>query len=142
MADAATRSTAIRPLIPRPFGHPWAGGDAGPRSTRIDPFFEARGRDGSFVQESRFASICAAIRGLFVAPADRGEPAGVAQQRRGVRAALCHLGAEWALARHRAGEKLFVDYAGHTVEVVDPASGEIRTASLGAACAALPTLLK
>jgi hypothetical protein len=47
-----------------------------------------------------------------------------------------------ALDRHRAGEKLFVDYAGHTVEVVDPASGEIRTASLGAACAAFPTLLK
>jgi transposase len=31
---------------------------------------------------------------------------------------------------HRAGEKLFVDYAGHTVEVVDPASGEIRTAQI------------
>jgi transposase len=27
-------------------------------------------------------------------------------------------------------EKLFVDYAGHTVEVVDPASGEIRTAQI------------
>lgn len=31
---------------------------------------------------------------------------------------------------HRAGEKLFVDYAGQTVEVVDPASGEIRTAQI------------
>lgn len=31
---------------------------------------------------------------------------------------------------HRAGERLFVDYAGHTVEVVDPASGEIRTAQI------------
>jgi transposase len=31
---------------------------------------------------------------------------------------------------HRAGEKLFVDYAGHTVEVVDRASGEIRTAQI------------
>ena len=31
---------------------------------------------------------------------------------------------------HRAGEKLFVDDAGHTVEVVDPASGEIRTAQI------------
>jgi transposase len=31
---------------------------------------------------------------------------------------------------HRAGEKLFVDYAGPTVEVVDPASGEIRTAQI------------
>jgi transposase len=31
---------------------------------------------------------------------------------------------------HRAGEKLFVDYAGHTVEVVDSASGEIRTAQI------------
>ena len=31
---------------------------------------------------------------------------------------------------HRAGEKLFVDYAGHTVEVVDPGSGEIRTAQI------------
>lgn len=31
---------------------------------------------------------------------------------------------------HRAGEKLFVDYAGQTVEVVDRLSGEIRTAQL------------
>ena len=31
---------------------------------------------------------------------------------------------------HRAGEKLFVDYAGQTVEVVDRASGEIRTAQI------------
>jgi transposase len=31
---------------------------------------------------------------------------------------------------HRAGETLFVDYAGQTVEVVDPASGEIRTAQI------------
>jgi len=27
---------------------------------------------------------------------------------------------------HRAGEKLFVDYAGQTVPVIDPATGEIR----------------
>jgi transposase len=32
--------------------------------------------------------------------------------------------------RHRAGEKLFVDYAGQTVAVVDPASGEIREAQI------------
>jgi transposase len=31
---------------------------------------------------------------------------------------------------HRAGEKLFVDYAGQTVEVVDPTSGEIREAQI------------
>ncbi|MGB7552169.1 MAG: IS21 family transposase [Chromatiaceae bacterium] len=31
---------------------------------------------------------------------------------------------------HRAGEKLFVDYAGQTVAVVDPASGELRTAQI------------
>jgi transposase len=31
---------------------------------------------------------------------------------------------------HRAGEKLFVDYAGQTVEVVDRASGEIREAQI------------
>jgi transposase len=31
---------------------------------------------------------------------------------------------------HRAGEKLFVDYAGQTVEVVDRHSGEIRTAQI------------
>lgn len=31
---------------------------------------------------------------------------------------------------HRAGETLFVDDAGQTVEVVDPASGEIRTAQI------------
>jgi len=31
---------------------------------------------------------------------------------------------------HRAGEKLFVDYAGQTLEIVDPRSGEIRTAQI------------
>ena len=31
---------------------------------------------------------------------------------------------------HRAGEKLFVDYAGQTVEVIDRGSGEIRTAQI------------
>jgi transposase len=31
---------------------------------------------------------------------------------------------------HRAGEKLFVDYAGYSAEVVDPASGAIRTAQI------------
>lgn len=31
---------------------------------------------------------------------------------------------------HRAGEKLFVDYAGQTIPVVDPATGEIRQAQL------------
>jgi transposase len=31
---------------------------------------------------------------------------------------------------HRAGEKLFVDYAGHTVPVIDPRTGEIRSAQI------------
>jgi len=31
---------------------------------------------------------------------------------------------------HRVGEKLFVDYAGQTVGVIDPATGEVRTAQL------------
>jgi transposase len=31
---------------------------------------------------------------------------------------------------HRAGEKLFVDYAGQTVPVVDPATGEVRPAQI------------
>ena len=31
---------------------------------------------------------------------------------------------------HRAGEKLFVDYAGQTIPVTDPVSGQIREASL------------
>lgn len=31
---------------------------------------------------------------------------------------------------HRIGEKLFVDYAGHTVPVIDGRSGEIRTAQI------------
>ena len=31
---------------------------------------------------------------------------------------------------HRAGEKLFVDYAGHTVPVIDEATGEIRPAQI------------
>ena len=32
--------------------------------------------------------------------------------------------------RHKAGEKLFVDYAGQTAEVVDPDTGEIRAAQV------------
>jgi len=32
--------------------------------------------------------------------------------------------------RHPAGERLFVDYAGHTIEVIDPQTGEVRTAQL------------
>ena len=31
---------------------------------------------------------------------------------------------------HRAGEKLFVDYAGHTVPIIDPLTGEIRPAQI------------
>lgn len=31
---------------------------------------------------------------------------------------------------HRAGEKLFVDYAGHTVPVIDERTGEVRTAQI------------
>jgi len=31
---------------------------------------------------------------------------------------------------HRAGEKLFVDYAGPSVEIIDPESGEVRQAQL------------
>ena len=32
--------------------------------------------------------------------------------------------------RHKAGEKVFVDYAGQTVEIVDPETGEIRAAQV------------
>jgi hypothetical protein len=32
--------------------------------------------------------------------------------------------------RHPAGERLFVDYAGHTVDVIDPTTGEVRTAQM------------
>jgi transposase len=32
--------------------------------------------------------------------------------------------------RHPAGERLFVDYAGHTIDVIDPMTGEVRTAQL------------
>jgi len=32
--------------------------------------------------------------------------------------------------RHLAGERLFVDYAGHMVDVIDPTTGEVRTAQL------------
>lgn len=31
---------------------------------------------------------------------------------------------------HRAGEKLFVDYAGYTLSVIDPRTGEIRSAQI------------
>lgn len=32
--------------------------------------------------------------------------------------------------RHPAGERLFVDYAGRTIDVIDPQTGEVRTAQM------------
>ena len=32
--------------------------------------------------------------------------------------------------RHPAGERLLVDYAGHTIDVIDPQTGEVRTAQV------------
>jgi transposase len=50
---------------------------------------------------------------------------------------FCHLYRQWAKKldvtlrqEHRAGEKLFVDYAGQTVPIVDPATGEITQAQI------------
>jgi transposase len=36
----------------------------------------------------------------------------------------------WMRQEHRAGEKLFVDYAGDTVDVVNPKTGEVRAAQI------------
>jgi transposase len=35
-----------------------------------------------------------------------------------------------AFSERAAGERLFVDYAGHTVDVVCPKTGEVRTAQI------------
>ena len=50
---------------------------------------------------------------------------------------FCLLYGEWAKRlhpsmrlRHKAGEKLFVDYAGQTVPIVDPDTGEVRQAQI------------
>lgn len=50
---------------------------------------------------------------------------------------FCHRYHQWRLAQkrsmrqhHRAGEKLFIDYAGPTVEVIDRATGEVRQAQV------------
>ena len=50
---------------------------------------------------------------------------------------FCELHRKWAKkldlvlrGSHRAGEKLFVDYAGQTVSVVDPKTGEVTQASI------------
>jgi transposase len=50
---------------------------------------------------------------------------------------FCERYREWAKKldvslrqKHRAGEKLFVDYAGHTMSIIDPATGEIRDAQV------------
>jgi transposase len=50
---------------------------------------------------------------------------------------FCELYAAWARPLHptmrlvhKAGERCFVDYAGHTIEVIDPETGEIREAQL------------
>jgi len=41
---------------------------------------------------------------------------------------------------HRAGEKLFVDYAGQTLPVIDPRTGEIRSAQIFVAVLGLPII--
>lgn len=50
---------------------------------------------------------------------------------------FCDLYREWARCvdvtmrqQHRAGERLFVDYAGDTVAVIDPETGEVRRAQI------------
>lgn len=50
---------------------------------------------------------------------------------------FCHLYRAWAATLdpvlrqvHPAGERVFVDYAGQTVEIVDPRTGEVRTAQI------------
>jgi transposase len=50
---------------------------------------------------------------------------------------FCHRFREWKKSlnppmrqKHKAGEKLFVDYAGQTVPVVDPKTGEVREAQI------------
>ena len=50
---------------------------------------------------------------------------------------FCEQYREWAgrldlvmRQEHRAGEKLFIDYAGQTVPVVDPETGEVRQAQV------------
>ena len=35
-----------------------------------------------------------------------------------------------AFTERAAGERLFVDHAGHTLDVIDPTTGEVRTAQL------------
>ncbi|MFT6223236.1 MAG: transposase [Paracoccaceae bacterium] len=35
-----------------------------------------------------------------------------------------------AFTERAAGERLFVDYAGHTIDVIAPRNGEVRTAQL------------
>jgi transposase len=50
---------------------------------------------------------------------------------------FCELYRQWAQKldvtlrqRHKAGEKLFIDYAGQTISIIDPSTGEIREAQL------------
>lgn len=50
---------------------------------------------------------------------------------------FCHLYRQWVnkldvtlRQQHRAGEKLFLDYAGQTVPIIDPATGEIHEAQI------------
>ncbi len=50
---------------------------------------------------------------------------------------FCELYAQWRgqldvvmRQSHRAGEKLFVDYAGQTVDIVDPTSGAVQAAQI------------
>ncbi len=50
---------------------------------------------------------------------------------------FCHHYRQWAKQlkpmmrqKHRAGEKLFIDYAGQTMSVVDPETGEVREAQI------------
>ena len=40
---------------------------------------------------------------------------------------------------HPAGERMFVDYAGQTVDLIDPGAGEVRTAQIFVAAMGAPT---
>ena len=68
---------------------------------------------------------------LLVEEYRRNHPAGYAYSQ------FCKLYREWArvqdptmIQEHRAGDKLFVDYAGHTMPLIDPKTGEVSMAQV------------
>jgi len=102
-----------------------------------EKLFPERGSDGSKIPQPVWSSVYKELKGkgvtlsLLWVEYRQAHPDGYSYSQ------FCHRYRQWRKhlnptmrQTHRAGEKLFVDYAGQTVQVVDPDTGEMREAQI------------